>query len=264
MHIEELDPAQRSRPEDGAGGTSRDAASGLPSRIEQAVEERLGAAVERAAGHVPDSVRPKLRGWLHAGAVPVVLAAGIVLVALSRGPAELLASTIYAVTTVLLFTVSAVYHRGQWSRRTHAVLQRFDHANIFLLIAGTYTPFAVLLLAGGQRTTLLAIVWGCALLGVCFRLAWVNAPRWLWVPAYVALGWVAVVFLPDIMRAGGVAVLVLVAVGGILYTLGAIVFATRKPDPYPAWFGFHEVFHTLTLLAYVCQYVAVSLVVYTH
>jgi hemolysin III len=209
-------------------------------------------------------VKPKLRGWLHAGAVPIVLAAGIVLVALSRGTAEVLASAVYALTTVLLFSVSAVYHRGRWTGRTHSALQRFDHANIFLLIAGTYTPFAVLLLAGGQRTALLLIVWGGALLGIGFRVVWAHAPRWLWVPAYIVLGWVAVWYLPDLMRQGGVAMLVLITVGGVLYTLGAIVFATKLPDPFPTWFGFHEVFHTLTLLAYVCQYVAVSLVVYSH
>ncbi len=263
MHIEELDPARSSGADDGAGGGAS-AATGLPGRIEHAVEERLGAAVERAAGHVPEAVRPRLRGWLHAGAVPVVLAAGVVLVVLSTGTAEVVASAVYAVSTVLLFTVSAVYHRGRWSRRTRSVLQRVDHASIFLLIAGSYTPFAVLLLAGGQRAALLLIVWLGALVGVGLRLAWVRAPRWLFVPAYVVLGWVAIWFLPGIMQQGGIAVLVLVAVGGLLYTMGAIVFATRKPDPYPTWFGFHEVFHTLTLLAYVCQYVAVSLVVYSH
>jgi hemolysin III len=264
VHTDELDPTQDTRPDAGAGGSSVTGSRGLPARIEHVVEERLGAAVERAAEHVPAAVKPRLRGWLHAGAVPFVLAAGIVLVALSRGTAEVVASAVYAATTVLLFSVSALYHRGRWSSRTRGLLQRFDHATIFLLIAGSYTPFAVLLLAGGQRTTLLLIVWGGALLGVGFRMLWVDAPRWLFVPAYIGLGWVAVWFLPDLMREGGVAVLVLIAVGGVLYTLGAIVFATRQPDPFPTWFGFHEVFHTLTLLAYVCQYVAVSLVVYSH
>ncbi len=231
---------------------------------QEAVEHRLSAAVERAVGHVPEGVKPKLRGWLHAGAVPVALAGGIVLVALSRGAGKLVASSVYALTTVLLFSVSAVYHRGRWSERTHGVLKRLDHANIFLIIAGSYTPFAVLLLGGGQRTALLLIVWIGALLGVGFRVLWVGAPRWLYVPAYVLLGWVAVAYLPAFTRAGGVAMLVLVAVGGVLYTIGGIVYGTRKPDPYPTWFGYHEVFHTLTLLAYVCQYVAVSLVVYSH
>jgi hemolysin III len=174
------------------------------------------------------------------------------------------ATAVYATTTVLLFAVSGVYHRGQWGERTHGRLKRLDHANIFLIIAGSYTPFAVLLLEGGQRLALLLVVWVGAVLGVCFRVLWVGAPRWLYVPAYVALGWVAVAFLPAITETGGVAVLVLVAVGGVLYTLGGIVYGTRRPDPYPAWFGYHEVFHTLVLLGYVCQYVAVSLVVYGH
>jgi hemolysin III len=259
VHIEEAEPTGPAAPPASAGVTS----SGLPGRIEDAVDHRLGAAVERAGEHVPAAVKPRLRGWLHAGAVPVSAVAGIVLVALSRGAAEVVASAVYAVTTVLLFSVSAVYHRGQWGPRTLGVLKRLDHANIFLIIAGSYTPFAVLLLAGGQRTALLLIVWIGALLGVGFRVLWVGAPRWLYVPAYVALGWVAVAYLPEFTRAGGVAMLVLVAVGGLLYTMGGIVYGTRRPDPYPAWFGYHEVFHTLTLMAYVCQYVAVSLVVYS-
>src|SRR5207237_1300955 len=180
------------------------------------------------------------------------------------GTGELVASSVYALTTVLLFAVSAVYHRGRWSERTRGVLKRLDHANIFLIIAGSYTPFAVLLLAGGQRTALLLIVWIGAALGVGFRVLWVSAPRWLYVPTYVLLGWVAVIYLPEFMRAGGVAILVLVALGGIVYTVGGIVYGTRRPDPFPVWFGYHEVFHTLTLLAYACQYVAVSLVVYSH
>ncbi len=261
MHIEEVDPSAPVAPPASAAVPS---SSGLPGRIEEAVDHRLGAAVERAGEHVPANVKPKLRGWLHAGAVPVSVVAGIVLVSLSRGTAEIIASTVYAVTTVLLFTVSAVYHRGAWGPRTLGVLKRLDHANIFLIIAGSYTPFAVLLLAGGQRTALLLIVWIGALVGVGFRVFWVGAPRWLYVPAYVALGWVAVAFLPEFTRAGGVAMLVLIAVGGLLYTVGGIVYGTRRPDPYPTWFGYHEVFHTLTLMAYVCQYIAVSIVVYSN
>ena len=236
----------------------------LTGRIEDAVDERLGAAVERAGAHVPDSVKPKLRGWLHAGAVPVSVILGIVLVVVANGTAEVVAASIYAVTTVLLFTVSAIYHRGHWSPRATRVLKRLDHANIFLLIAGTYTPFAVLLLNGGQRVALLVIAWAGALLGVGFRVFWVGAPRWLYVPAYALLGWVAVVYLPALTRTGGVATVTLIAVGGVFYTIGGIVYGTKRPDPFPTWFGFHEVFHSLTLLAYVCQYIAVSFAVYGH
>jgi hemolysin III len=243
------------------GAASASTPGGLPGRIEDAVDHRLSRIVERAAEHVPAAVKPRLRGWLHAGAVPVAVVAGVVLVVLATGAAEIAATAVYAATTVLLFTVSGVYHRGDWSDRTRGVLKRVDHANIFLIIAGSYTPFAVLLLSGATRVTLLAVVWTGALLGVGFRVLWVGAPRWLYVPAYVALGWVAVAFLPQITESGGIAVLVLLAVGGLLYTVGGIVYGTRRPDPYPSWFGYHEVFHSLTVLAYACQYVAVVIVV---
>ena len=213
---------------------------------------------------VTEMVKPKLRGWLHAGAAPLVLACGIVLVALSRGAAEITSSSIYALSIVLLFTVSAIYHRGRWSPRALRALKRFDHANIFFIIAGTYTPFAVLLLDGGARTALLVIVWAGAAIGAGFRVFWIGAPRWLYVPAYLLLGWVAVAYLPQFTSTGGVAVMVLLAAGGLLYTAGGIVYGTRRPDPSPAWFGFHEVFHSLTLLAFACQYVAISLVTYRH
>ena len=208
--------------------------------------------------------RPVLRGWRHLGAAPAALAAAIVLVCLSRGPAEIASSSIYATSAVLLFTVSAVYHRGRWSPPVLAALKRFDHANIFLIIAGTYTPFAVLLLEGGSRTVLLAIVWTGAGLGIGFRVFWLGAPRWLYVPAYLALGWVAVWYLPQFTTSGGIAVLVLLAAGGLLYTAGGIVYGTKRPNPSPTWFGFHEVFHSLTVLAFVLQYIAISIVTYRH
>ena len=214
--------------------------------------------------HVAELVKPRLRGWLHAGAAPLALAAVIVLVCLSRGGPEIASSSIYAASAVLLFTVSAIYLRGRWSPRVLGFLKRFDHANIFLIIAGTYTPFAVLLLNGGSRTALLVIVWTGAALGVGFRVFWIGAPRWLYVPAYLALGWVAVVYLPQFTSTGGVAVLVLLAAGGLLYTVGGVVYGTKRPDPSPKWFGFHEVFHSLTVLAFACQYIAISLVTYRN
>jgi hemolysin III len=216
------------------------------------------------AASVAALVKPRLRGWLHLGAAPLALVAAIVLVCLSRGAAEIASSSIYAISAVLLFTVSAIYHRGRWSPPVLAALKRFDHANIFLIIAGTYTPFAVLLLEGGARTALLAIVWTGAALGIGFRVFWVGAPRWLYVPAYLALGWVAVVYLPQFTTTGGVAVLVLLGAGGLLYTAGGIVYGTKRPNPSPTWFGFHEVFHSLTVLAFVLQYIAISIVTYTH
>ena len=213
--------------------------------------------------HVPDNLKPVLRGWLHLGAFPVAVVGGLVLVLLSRTTEARVATAIYAVTCCLLFGVSAIYHRGHWSPRVAAVLRRLDHANIFLIIAGTYTPFAVLLLPPGSGRLLLWLVWGGATAGVLFRVIWLSAPRWAYVPVYLALGWVAVFFLPGFLRHGGVTVLVLIAAGGLLYTLGGLVYGTKRPNPSPRWFGFHEVFHAFTLAAFVTHYIAVSLVAYS-
>jgi hemolysin III len=236
----------------------------LEGSVGRTLDRTVGRLVERSAPHISAETRPRLRGWLHLAAAPIAAVSGIVLVAVSRGTDEIVASAIYAVTTTLLFTVSATYHRGHWSPRTHRWLMRFDHANIFLIIAGSYTPFTVVLLHNEKRLTLLITVWAAALAGVTFRLLWIGAPRWLYVPAYIALGWVALFFLPDFASAGGVAVLVLIIVGGLLYTAGGVVYALRRPDPFPAWFGFHEVFHALTIAAYVTQFVAVMIAVLTH
>ena len=211
-----------------------------------------------------DEVKPKLRGWLHAVTSPLTLAAGIVLIAMSPTQETRIGSIVFTVTALLLFTVSAVYHRGTWSPRTWAFLRRFDHANIFLLIAGSYTPFTLLMLEGSDRATLLTIVWGGALLGVLFRIFWTDAPKWLYVPIYVGLGWAAIFYAEDFVQNGGVAVLVLLAVGGLLYTIGGVVYGFQRPDPFPSWFGFHEVFHALTLAAFAVHYVAVSFVTYRH
>ena len=207
--------------------------------------------------------KPNLRGWLHAVMFPIAVAAGFVLVVLADSREARVASAVFAVSAALLFGTSALFHRGNWSPRVHGVLRRMDHSNIFLIIAGTYTPFAVLALPEGKASTLLWIVWAGALAGVAFRVLWVGAPRWLYTPVYVALGWVAVFYLPDFMRGGGVAVMVLIIVGGGLYSLGALIYGLKRPNPSPRWFGFHEVFHTLTVAAFVVHYVAVSLTVYT-
>lgn len=210
------------------------------------------------------AVKPKLRGWLHAGTFPLSVAAGIVLVALSGGTDETIANAVFALSAALLFGTSALYHRGNWSPGVERQLKRFDHSNIFLIISGTYTPFAVILLRDHGGDTLLWIVWAAALGGIAFRILWVGAPRWLYTPIYLALGWVAVFYIADIYRTGGAAVVTLLAVGGLLYSVGAVVYAIKRPNPSPRWFGFHEVFHALTLAAYVVHYVAVSLVTYQH
>jgi hemolysin III len=206
--------------------------------------------------------KPRLRGWLHLVTSPIALASGLVLVVLApTGPATLAAAA-YVVTAVVLFTTSAIYHRGSWSPRVDQWLRRLDHANIFLLIAGSYTPFAVLALRGDTRIAVLAAVWSVALAGVVFRVAWVSAPRWLYVPLYIGLGWAAAFVVPQLLHGVGVTAFVLMAVGGFCYTLGGVVYALRRPDPSPRWFGFHEVFHALTVVGFVCQYVAASFVVY--
>jgi hemolysin III len=142
------------------------------------------------------------------------------------------------------------------------VLRRLDHANIFLIIAGTYTPLTVLLLPGRSGDGGLWGIWAAAALGIAFRVFWVGAPRWLYTPCYIGMGWAAVFFLPDFLREGGVAVFVCVLVGGLLYSAGGFIYALKRPDPSPKYFGFHEVFHSLTLAAFVVHYVGISLVAY--
>lgn len=234
------------RAADRVGDTVEDAA--------EAVAHRVGEAVEAA--------KPRLRGWIHAGSFPLVVAAGFLLVAAAPDQRTRLAVAVFGVTAALLFGTSAIYHRGTWSPRTAAVLKRIDHSNIFLIIAGTYTPFAVLLLRPGPGRTLLWVIWAAAVAGVAFRVLWVGAPRWLYVPAYIAMGWVAVVYLPDFLEGGGPLIVSLVILGGVLYTVGGLVYGLKRPDPSPRWFGFHEVFHVLTVVAFISHYVGLSLAVF--
>ncbi|WP_116026031.1 PAQR family membrane homeostasis protein TrhA [Thermomonospora umbrina] len=216
----------------------------------------------RNPGELAEAVKPRLRGWLHLGAFPVALVAGMVLVALGPTVEARLCAAVYALTSALLFGVSAAYHRGRWSRPVAELLRRCDHANIYLIIAGTYTPFAYLILEGVARAVVLTVVWGGAVAGVLFRVLWVGAPRWLYTALYIGLGWVAALFVPQFVDGTGLVVAALVILGGVLYSAGGLVYGLRRPDPSPRWFGFHEVFHTLTVAAYVLQYIAVSVVVY--
>jgi hemolysin III len=207
-------------------------------------------------------VKPRLRGWLHAVTSPLALVSAVVLAVLAPTWPATIAALVFGISAFALFTVSAIYHRGNWSPRAERWLKRADHATIFVLIAGSYTPFAVLALRDGARVAVLASVWGVAIAGVVFRLLWVDAPRWLYVPFYLGLGWAAGIVVPQLLHGAGAAAFVLLAVGGALYTAGGVVYGLRRPDPSPRWFGFHEVFHALTVAAFVCQYVAASLVVY--
>jgi len=237
------------------------------------MNDSIRAGLDSLAQQVAEGVaevKPRLRGWLHLATAPLTLLAGIVLVALSPTATTRLGSTVYVVSSVLLFSVSAVYHRGRWSPRVSGVLRRLDHANIFLLIAGTYTPFSLLLLHGTDRVVLLTVIWAGALLGVGFRVLWIDAPRWLCVPIYTALGCAAVLVLPQFAAGSrqlgvgiGTAVLVLIAVGGLLYIAGGTVYGFRRPDPWPRYFGFHEVFHSFTVLAFLAHYVGISLATYS-
>jgi hemolysin III len=208
------------------------------------------------------TVKPHLRGWLHAATAPLTLAAGVVLIVLSPTPLTRTGSSIFAASALALFTASATMHRGRWGPRAGLWLRRLDHASIFLLIAGSYTPFTLLLLHGSDRTELLCVAWGGAVLGIAFRLFWPGAPRWLYTPIYMALGWAAVFYFPAFFARASTSVITLMILGGVLYTLGGIVYGFKKPDPIPRWFGFHEVFHTLTILAFVTHYVGVSIATY--
>ncbi|MEN3359669.1 MAG: hemolysin [Mycobacteriales bacterium] len=209
--------------------------------------------------------RPRLRGWLHVWASLISIGAGAALVAVAaatRGARPGAATAVYALTVSLLFGTSALYHRIDWSPAKQAVMARLDHSMIFVFIAGTYTPFAVLSLPSRTGRVVLVVVWIGALAGLIMRSTWPSAPRWLAVPLYLGLGWVAVFVLPDLLRHGGVAAFVLLITGGLLYTFGAIVYGLQRPDPAPQVFGFHEVFHLCTVLAAVCHYIAVWLIIY--
>ena len=234
-----------------------------PATSDPAIADPAGP-VGRAAEQVADAVKPHLRGWIHAGVAPFVLVASIVLVVLSPTPAARWSTAVFGLSAVMLFGTSAVYHRGHWSPRVEKLLKRLDHSNIFLIIAGTYTPFSLLLLDDDKGRTLLWLVWAGALAGIAFRVFWVGAPRWLYTPVYIALGWVAVFYLKDILATGGVAVVVLLGVGGLFYSVGGVVYALKRPNPSPRWFGFHEVFHALTLAAFVTHYIAVSMATYRY
>lgn len=205
-------------------------------------------------------VKPRLRGWLHAGMAPLALAAGIVLISLAATPAGAVGGAIFLTASVLLFGTSGVYHRGTWGTLGQAILRRMDHSNIYVFIAATYTPLALILLDGASRVTLLVLVWSAALGGLFFRVLWLSAPRWLYTVLYIVMGWAALGWLGAFYHAAGLPVVILIVAGGICYTLGAIVYARKRPDPSPAWFGYHEIFHVGTIAGFVCHYVAIFMI----
>ena len=207
--------------------------------------------------------KPKGRGWIHAITAPLALANSILLVIFAPDTAAKIACVIFGLSAVLLFGNSGLYHRGNWGAKVDGILRRIDHANIFLLIAGTYTPLSIMMLSPGRERLVLGIVWTGAIIGSLLHIFWINSPRWLYVPLYVALGWVAVWFLPDFSAAAGPALVWLIAAGGIAYTLGAVVYGFKRPNPSPRWFGFHEIFHVGTVVGFVCHLIAVFIAVTT-
>ncbi|MET7706178.1 hemolysin III family protein [Micromonospora sp. NPDC005189] len=212
-----------------------------------------------------DIGKPRMRGWLHTYAFFVALVSGIVLCSIAAtrpGWAPLVSCVIYSLTVCGLFGTSALYHRRVWSERGYQIMRRMDHSMIFVFIAGTYTPLCVMLLEPRPATVMLALVWGGALAGVALKLVWPHAPRWVSAPLYLALGWVAVAMLPDILHGGGVTALVLLIVGGAIYSVGAIFYALRRPNPWPTVFGHHEFFHACTLLAALCHHIAIYLALF--
>ena len=209
-------------------------------------------------------IKPKARGLIHLIMSPVSLVAGLTLIAIADKLQGRITLGIFTLTAVTLFTCSALYHRVAWQPKYKALWRRIDHSNITLLIAGTYTPFAIFLLDKTNALILLTLVWSGAILTSILRITWLSAPRWLYVIAYIALGWAAVIYLPQFWKVGGVAVFLLILLGGIFYTAGGIIYATKRPTLSIKWFGFHELFHAFTAAAFVCHFIAAVLTVYSH
>ncbi len=212
-----------------------------------------------------DLGKPRLRGRLHQYAFFVAAVSGIVLCSIAAtrpGVEPLLSCAIYSVTVCGLFGISALYHRCTWSERGYQIMRRMDHSMIFIFIAGTYTPFCLLLLPPAKATFMLSLIWGGALGGVALKTIWPHLPRWIGAPLYLALGWGALAIMPDVLHKGGVTVLVLMVVGGLIYSVGAVFYALRRPNPWPTVFGHHEFFHACTLLAAISHHVAIYLALY--
>ena len=204
------------------------------------------------------AVRPRLRGVLHEAAFFVALAAGALLVAYADGGRRSAVAAVFAGSVAVMLGASALYHRVAWSPRVRPWMRRLDHAGIYLLIAGTYTPVGVLTVQGATRAVVLAIAWSGAAAAIVLKLAWLQSPRWLSAAVGLGLGWIAVLAIPQVATHAGYAAVALLAAGGVAYTCGAVVYARRRPDPVPAIFGYHEVFHALTIVAVACQYVAIA------
>jgi hemolysin III len=203
-----------------------------------------------------------MRGVLHQWAAVVALAAGAYLVLASPNAEARIASAIYAFSIVGLFTVSAIYHRVNWQRPSaRAWMRRLDHAMIFVMVAGTTTPIAAIVLEGGMRTTVLSVAWGMAGLGITLKLLWIGAPKWVRAAIYLAMGWAGFALFPKLVGDLGPWPAVGLLGGGVLYTVGAVIYAGKRPNPFPKVFGYHEVFHALVIAAAIAHYLVVALAV---
>jgi len=204
------------------------------------------------------TVKPRLRGLSHAAAFLAAVPLGILIILEAETSLGRAAAVVFAASVAVMFGASALYHSPNWPEAPRRWLRRFDHAGIYGLIAGTYTAFGLLALSGYWSWVVLSIVWAGALAAIVFKFAWIDAPKWISAVIGVALGWIGVIVFPQLLGEIGVAASILVLAGGLLYTLGALVYAFRRPDPLPAVFGFHEVFHVLVIAAVACQYSAVA------
>jgi hemolysin III len=237
---------------------ARDAMGDRASAAKEAVGDRATAAKEATADAIA-LVKPKLRGVSHEWAFFLSLGFGAALIILAKTPKATLAVGIYAVSLWALLGTSALYHRVNWTRpQVRQWMRRLDHSMIFFLIAGTYTPFALLVLDGPLADAILAVVWIGAIAGAIVEMIWIDHPKWVAAIIYLSLGWVAVAAFPELWSEMGVAGTLLVAAGGLLYTAGAVVYATQRPNPSPAVFGYHEVFHLLVIAAAVAHFSAIA------
>ena len=202
--------------------------------------------------------RPRLRGVLHQAAFVVAVALAPLLIVGADGGRRRLAAAVFGGSVAACFGASALYHRVTWSPGVRLWMRRIDHAGVYLLIAGTYTPVCLLVLRGAWRPVVLTIIWVGALAAIAMKFVWVAAPKWLAAAIGLALGWVAVVALPQLVGRLHPAAVILIAIGGLAYTAGAVIYARRRPDPAPAVFGYHELFHALTIVGVACQYVAIA------
>ena len=205
--------------------------------------------------------KPRLRGWLHLGMTPLVVVGGVVLLILAPSLTGKLGAAVWLAGALLLFGTSAAYHLGNWQPPTRAALRRWDHANIFIFIAATYTPLALALLPPEEATKLLVLIWSVGVIGLVVRVFWHTAPRWLDVACYLGMGWAGLAWLPAFWTQSPLVVW-LIALGGLFYTVGAVIYGRKGPNPSPAWFGFHEIFHACTLAAAICHFAAIAVAIF--